>query len=213
MSGANVIQMLFAAGMFGMFFLGSLYMQRVAGYSALQIGLAFFPAAILIAAVSLAVAPRLILRIGSRATLLPGIVLAAAGLAWLARVPVHATYAADLLPAIVLVGLGAGLSFPAIVTLAMSAADPREAGLASGIVNTTQQVGGAVGLAILATLASTHTCRLLAAGHGGPPRSPADTGSAGRSAWACSPRPSCSRRPCCAPRCKCRAAAKSAEPA
>jgi EmrB/QacA subfamily drug resistance transporter len=168
MSGANVIQMLFAAGMFGMFFLGSLYMQRVAGYSALQIGLAFFPAAILIAAVSLAVAPRLILRVGSRATLLPGIVLTAAGLAWLARVPVHATYSVDLLPAIVLVGLGAGLSFPAIVTLAMSAADPREAGLASGIVNTTQQVGGAVGLAILATLASTHTSRLLGAGHSAP---------------------------------------------
>jgi EmrB/QacA subfamily drug resistance transporter len=168
MSGANLIQMLFAAGMFGMFFLGSLYMQRVAGYSALQIGLAFFPAAILIAAVSLAVAPRLILRAGSRATLLPGIVLAAVGLAWLARVPVHAAYAADLLPAIVLVGLGAGLGFPAIVTLAMSAADPREAGLASGIVNTTQQVGGAVGLAVLATLASTHTSRMLAAGYGRP---------------------------------------------
>jgi EmrB/QacA subfamily drug resistance transporter len=165
MSGANLIQMLFMAGMFGMFFLGSLYMQRVAGYSALQIGLAFFPAAVLIAALSLAVAPRLILRIGSRATLLPGVVLAAAGLAWLARVPVHATYLSDLLPAVVLVGLGAGLSFPAIVTLAMSAADPREAGLASGIVNTTQQVGGAVGLAVLATLSSAHTSRLVAAGH------------------------------------------------
>jgi EmrB/QacA subfamily drug resistance transporter len=160
-SGANVVQMLFIAGMFGMFFLGSLYMQRVLGYSALQIGLAFLPVALLIGGVSLGVAPRLIMRFGGIATLVPGLALAAAGLALLTQAPVSASYVDDLLPSMILVGIGAGLSFPAVMTLAMSAARPTDAGLASGLVNTTQQVGGALGLAVLATLSSTHTGTLL----------------------------------------------------
>jgi EmrB/QacA subfamily drug resistance transporter len=160
-SGANLVQMLFVAGMFGMFFLGSLYMQRVLGYSALQIGLAFLPVAVLIGGLSLGVAPRLITRFGAKATLVPGLALGAVGLALLTQAPVGAGYADDLLPSMVLVGAGAGLSFPALMTLAMSSADPTDAGLTSGLANTTQQVGGALGLAVLATLSSTHTSALL----------------------------------------------------
>ena len=160
-SGANAVQMLFIAGMFGMFFLGSLYMQRVLGYSALQIGLAFLPVAVLIGAFSLGVSPRLVMRIGARATLIPGLVLGAAGLALFTQAPVDGSYVSNLLPSMVLVGIGAGLSFPALMTLAMSSAHPTDAGLASGLVNTTQQVGGALGLAVLATVSATHTTTLL----------------------------------------------------
>ena len=160
-SGANLVQMLFIAGMFGMFFLGSLFMQRVLGYSALQIGLAFLPVALLIAAFSLGLSARLNVRFGPRAVLLPGLALGVAGLALLSQAPVHASYLGNLLPSMILVGAGAGLSFPALMTLAMSGADPTDAGLASGLVNTTQQVGGALGLAVLATLATSHTSTLL----------------------------------------------------
>jgi EmrB/QacA subfamily drug resistance transporter len=160
-SGANLVQMLFVAGMFGMFFLGSLYMQRVLGYSALQIGLAFLPVALLIGVFSLGVSARLTTRFGARATLLPGLAFGVGGLALFAQAPVGASYASDLLPSMVLVGVGAGLSFPSLMTLAMSGADPSQAGLASGLVNTTQQIGGALGLAVLATLSATRTESLL----------------------------------------------------
>jgi MFS family permease len=147
-----------------MFFLGSLYMQRVLGYSALQIGLAFLPVALLIGTFSLGFSARLNMRFGPRTVLIPGLALGAAGLALFTQAPVGASYLGNLLPSMVLVGVGAGLSFPALMTLAMSSADPSDAGLASGLVNTTQQVGGALGLAVLATLASTHTATLLRAG-------------------------------------------------
>jgi EmrB/QacA subfamily drug resistance transporter len=160
-AGANLVQMLFVGGMFGMFFLGSLFMQRVLGYSPLRIGLAFLPVALLIGAFSVGLAARLIIRFGPRATLIPGLVLGAAGLALFTQAPVGANYVGDLLPSMVLVGIGAGLSFPAVMTLAMSGAEPSQAGLASGLVNATQQVGGALGLAVLATLATTHTTNLL----------------------------------------------------
>jgi MFS family permease len=160
-SGANLVQMLFVAGMFGMFFMGSLYMQRVLGYSALEIGLAFLPVALLIGAFSLGLSARLTMRFGPRAILLVGLVMAAGGLGLFTQVPVHASYAGNLLPSLVLVGVGAGLSFPALMILAMSAAEPSDAGVASGLVNTTQQVGGALGLAVLATLSSAHTTSAL----------------------------------------------------
>jgi MFS family permease len=163
-SGANLVQMLFIAGMFGMFFLGSLHMQRVLGYSALQIGLAFLPVALLVGAFSLGVSPRLNMRFGPRAVLVPGLALGAAGLALFTQTPVRASYAADLLPSMMLVGAGAGLSFPALMTLAMSSAHPTDAGLAAGLVNTTQQVGAALGLAVLATLSTTHTATLARQG-------------------------------------------------
>jgi MFS family permease len=150
--------------MFGMFFLGALYLQRVLNYSSIGVGLAFLPVALGIAALSLRFAPQLITRFGARATLLPGLVLIFGGLALFARSPIHASYAVDVLPPMVLLGVGAGLSFPALMTLAMSDASPSDSGLASGLVNTTQQVGGALGLAVLATLSTTHTHSLLAGG-------------------------------------------------
>jgi EmrB/QacA subfamily drug resistance transporter len=163
-AGANLVQALMVAGMFGMFFLGALYLQRVLHYSAIGVGLAFLPVAVGIGAVSLRFAPRLITRFGARATLLPGLVLMFAGLVLFARTPANAGYAVDLFPAMVLLGVGAGLSFSPLMTLAMSAATPEDSGLASGLVNTTQQVGGALGLAVLATLSTTRTHGLLASG-------------------------------------------------
>jgi fucose permease len=136
----------------------------VLGYGALDVGLAFLPVALGIATLSLGVSARLILRFGGRATLVPGLVLAAAGLVLFARVPVDAGYVRDLLPAMVLLGIGVGLAFPALTSLAMSGATPSESGLASGLFQTTQQVGAALGLAVLATLSTTRTESLRAAG-------------------------------------------------
>ena len=165
-SGANVIQALMVAGMFAIFFLGAIYLQRVLGYSALEIGLAFLPLATLIGVLSLGFSARLNLRFGPRATLLPGLILILAGLLYFSRTPVDATYLVDVLPAMVLLGLGAGLSFPSLMNLAMSGAHQDDAGLASGLVNTTMQVGGALGLAVIATLASSRTESLLDGGTG-----------------------------------------------
>jgi EmrB/QacA subfamily drug resistance transporter len=156
-TGANVAIILLVAGLFGMFFLGALYLQRVEGYGAIEVGLAFLPVSVSIGALSLSIAPRLVTRFGPRAVLLPGLAIIVAGLALLARVPVDATYTIDLLGPLLLFGAGAGLCFTAATTLAMSSATERDAGLASGLVNTSQQVGGALGLAVLATLATTHS--------------------------------------------------------
>ena len=163
-SGANAIQALFVAGMFGMFFLGALYLQRVLGYDALETGLAFLPVTVMIGALSLRYSERLIMRFGAKATLLPGLVLIAAGLGLFTQVPVDGDYVTDVLPTMLLLGTGAGLSFPALMTLAMSGATPTDAGLASGLVNTTLQVGGALGLAVLATLSATRSDTLIEQG-------------------------------------------------
>jgi EmrB/QacA subfamily drug resistance transporter len=163
-SGANAVQMLMVSGLFGMFFLGALFLQRVLGYDALEVGLAFLPVAVLIGAFSLRVSPQLIMRFGARTTLVPGLVLIVAGLLLFARAPVDAEYLVDVLPVMVLLGVGAGLVFPALMTLAMSGATRTDSGLASGLVNTTQQVGGALGLAVLATLSTTRSDDLLAGG-------------------------------------------------
>jgi predicted MFS family arabinose efflux permease len=163
-TGANLIQALFVAGMFGLFFLGALYLQRVLGYDALETGLAFLPVTIVIGTLSLRYSERLIMRFGARATLLPGLVLIAAGLGLFTQVPVDGSYVTDVLPTMLLLGSGAGLSFPALMTLAMSGATPSDAGLASGLVNTTLQVGGALGLAVLATLSATRSETLLEQG-------------------------------------------------
>jgi EmrB/QacA subfamily drug resistance transporter len=163
-SGANLIQTLMVAGMFGMFFLGALYLQRVLGYDALEIGLAFLPVTVMIGTLSLGFSARLNTRFGPRATLLPSLVLLGAGLALFARVPVGGSYLGDVLPAMILLGTGAGLAFPSLMTLAMSGATREDSGLASGLVNTTLQVGGAIGLALLATLSTTRTDHLLETG-------------------------------------------------
>ena len=164
MSGANLIQALLVAGMFGLFFMGSLYMQRVLGYDALQIGFAFLPATLIMGTLSLRYSEPLIMRFGARRCLLTGMVFVAAGLALFTRAPVDGQYATDILPVMVLLALGIGVSFPALMTLAMSGATREDAGLASGLVNTTAQVGGALGLAVLATLASTRSDNLVKAG-------------------------------------------------
>jgi MFS family permease len=147
-----------------MFFLGALYLQRVLGYDAIEVGLAFLPVAIGIAALSLQIAARLMMRIGAKNTMIAGLVLVAVALVLFRRAPVDASYLADLLPVMVLMGVGAGLVFPSLMTLAMSAATPEDSGLASGLVNTTQQVGGALGLAVLATVSTTHSAGLAARG-------------------------------------------------
>ena len=163
-SGANVVQALLVAGMFGMFFLGALYMQRILGYSALSVGLAFLPATIAMGTASLRLSEPLSMRFGPRSVLIPSLFLIGAALLLLARTPVDGVYLRDLMPPMVLLGLGAGLGFPALATLAMSGATPSDSGLASGLVNTSVQVGGAIGLAVLATLASERTTSELASG-------------------------------------------------
>jgi EmrB/QacA subfamily drug resistance transporter len=163
-SGANLIQALMVAGLFGMFFLGALYLQRILRYGAVDVGLAFLPVAVAIGTLSLGFSARLSSRFGARAVLLSGLALILAGLALLTRAPVDGGYVVDLLPTMLLLGIGAGLSFPALMMLAMSDATPNDSGLASGLVNTTAQVGGALGLAILATFATSRTGRLLADG-------------------------------------------------
>jgi EmrB/QacA subfamily drug resistance transporter len=163
-AAANLIQAVMVAGMFGLFFLGSLYMQRVLRYDPFEIGLAFLPVALLIGTLSLGFSARLNTRFGARATLIPGLMLIIAALALFTRAPVDARYLIDLLPAMILAGIGAGLSFPSLMTLAMSGATQSDSGLASGLVNTSLQVGGALGLAVLATLSATQTDKLLAGG-------------------------------------------------
>jgi EmrB/QacA subfamily drug resistance transporter len=163
-SGANLVQALSVAGMFGMFFMGSLYLQRVLGYDPLEIGLAFLPVTLVMGILSVRYSERLVTRFGARATLLPGLILVGAGLALFTRVPAHGAYLIDVLPSMILIGAGAGASFPALMNIAMSGATPSDAGLASGLVNTTLQVGGALGLAVLATLATTRSNSLRAAG-------------------------------------------------
>jgi EmrB/QacA subfamily drug resistance transporter len=163
-SGANVVQALSIAAMFGQGFLGALYVQRVLGYDPLQTGLAFLPVTVVMGGVSLRWSERVVMRFGARETLVAGLVLIAGALALFARLPVDGSYVTDVLPTMVGLGAGAGLAFPALMNLAMSGATPSDAGLASGLVNTTVQVGGALGLAVLATLAASRSDGLLGDG-------------------------------------------------
>ncbi len=161
---ANAIQMLSVAGMFGMFFLGALFLRRVLGYDALKIGLAFLPATIGMATLSIGYSDKIFMALGPRRTLFSGLTLILAGLALFAIAPVHANYLTQVAPSLLLLGLGAGTAFPALMNVAMTGATPQDAGLASGLVNTTAQVGGALGLAVLATLATSHSNSLKAGG-------------------------------------------------
>jgi EmrB/QacA subfamily drug resistance transporter len=164
-AAANLVQALMVAGMFGMFFLGALYLQQILGYDALGVGLAFLPATVVMGAMSLRFAGPLAAKFGVKPILVVSLAIIAAGLLLFARAPVHGHFATDVMPPMILLGLGAGLGFPALTTLAMSGATPEDSGLASGLVNTTVQVGGAVGLAVLATLAAERTDGLRASGH------------------------------------------------
>src|SRR5262245_36321654 len=163
-TGANIVQALLVAGMFGMFFMGALYLERVLGYDPLEIGLAFLPTTLVMGTLSLRYSEKLITIFGARRSLVTGMVFIAAGLALFARVPVDANYLTDVLPSLIVLGAGVGVSFPSLMTLAMSGATPEDAGLASGLVNTTAQVGGALGLAVLATLSTTRSDSLIERG-------------------------------------------------
>ncbi|MEU0565473.1 MFS transporter [Nonomuraea sp. NPDC005983] len=164
-SGANLVQILMVAALFSFQILVALYLQNVLGYGATGTGLAMLPAAVVIGVVSLGVSARLAARFGERAVLLTGLVLLVGVLALLARVPVHADYLTDLLP-VMLLSAGFGLALPSLTTLGMSGAGEQDAGLASGLFNTTQQIGMAAGVAVLSTLAASRTKGLLAGGSG-----------------------------------------------
>ncbi|MFN2612718.1 MAG: MFS transporter [Solirubrobacterales bacterium] len=164
LSGANLIQVLSVPGMFGMFFLGALYLERVLGYDALQIGLAFLPATLLMGTLSVRYTEPLVMRFGAKKAMLPGMSLIMGALLLLSRAPVDGTYLRDVLPSMVLFGIGAGLAFPSLMTVAMSGVKTEDSGLASGLVNTSAQVGGALGLAVLATISASHSDNLIAEG-------------------------------------------------
>jgi EmrB/QacA subfamily drug resistance transporter len=161
---ANVVGVLWAAAMFAWFFLSALYLQLVLGYSPLQVGLAFLPANLIMGAFSLGLSAKLVMRFGIRAPLAAGLLLAAVGLALFVRAPVGGTFAVDVLPSMILLGFGAGMAFNPVLLAAMSDVGPEESGLASGLVNTSFMMGGALGLAVLASLAASRTSTLSAGG-------------------------------------------------
>jgi EmrB/QacA subfamily drug resistance transporter len=161
---ANVIGVLWAAAMFAWFFLSALYLQLVLGYSPLQVGLAFLPANIVMGVLSVGISAKLVMRLGIRPPLTAGLLLAAAGLLLFVRAPVDGSFAVDVLPSMLLLGLGAGIAFNPLLLAAMSDVEPAEAGLASGVVNTSFMMGGALGLAVLASLAASRSDSLLASG-------------------------------------------------
>ncbi|MFY1868160.1 MFS transporter [Achromobacter xylosoxidans] len=161
---ANVVGVLWAAGMFAWFFVSALYMQLVLGYDAMQVGLAFLPANLIMAAFSLGLSAKLVMRFGIRGPLATGLLMAALGLALFARAPVDGHFSADVLPGMLLLGLGAGIAFNPMLLAAMSDVEPSQSGLASGVVNTAFMMGGALGLAVLASLAAARTAALATAG-------------------------------------------------
>jgi len=161
---ANVVGVLWAAAMFAWFFLSALYLQLVLGYSSLDVGLAFLPATLIMGAFSLGLSAKLVMRFGVRAPLAAGLLLAAVGLALFVRAPVDGNYVVDVLPSMILLGFGAGMAFNPLLLAAMSDVEPSESGLASGVVNTAFMMGGALGLAVLASLAASRTDTLLASG-------------------------------------------------
>ena len=163
-TGATVVRLLFPIGMFGNFFIGALYFQHILGYSPVATGLAFLPMNLLIALFSLLLTARVMNRIGARNTLIPGLALVFLGLMVFVFLPVHASYVTQVLPGMVLFGAGAGLAFSPSVALAMHDAAPEDTGLASGLANTSIQLGAAIGVALLASLSETRTASLLAAG-------------------------------------------------
>jgi predicted MFS family arabinose efflux permease len=157
---ADAVLLLVASGMFGMFFFASLYVQEILGYSPLRAGLAFLPvtAGIVIGA---GIAQQLIRRVGVRNVALAGVLIAAAGMVVLTQLPVHGSYAGDLLSGLMPMSIGMGLTFVPITLLGTGGVTGEDSGLASGLFNTAQQVGGSLGLAILSTLAASQTTSLL----------------------------------------------------
>jgi EmrB/QacA subfamily drug resistance transporter len=165
-STANIVGVLWAAAMFAWFFLSALYLQLVLGYSPLKVGLAFLPANLIMGALSVGVSARLVMRFGIKPPLGVGLLIASVGLALFARAPVGGSFVTDVLPSMILLGVGAGIAFNPVLLAAMSEVAPEESGLASGIVNTSFMMGGALGLAVLASIAASRTDALTASGHG-----------------------------------------------
>jgi MFS family permease len=163
---ANAVGILWAAAMFAWFFVSALYLQLVLGYSPLKVGLAFLPANLIMGAFSIGLSAKLVMRFGFRIPLATGLLVAAAGLVLFARAPVDGSFVMDVLPSMILLGVGAGMAFNPVLLAAMSDVDPRESGLASGVVNTAFMMGGALGLAVLVSLASSRTDSLRASAHG-----------------------------------------------
>jgi MFS family permease len=161
----SVIRGFLATGMFSTFFLGALYLERVLHYDPLRTGLAFVPITLVVAGLSTGITGRLVGRFGSMRVLVPGMLSMTLGLLLLARAGVHAHYATDLFPAFILMGLGAGTAFVPLLTIGMAEVPKDDAGLGSGIVNVSQQMSAAVGLAVLSTLATNKANSLTAAGH------------------------------------------------
>ncbi len=162
-SAANGAGILMAAGLFAYFFFSALYLQRVLGYSPLEVGLAYLPSMVIWGAASL-YSDKLVMRFGIKTPLLVGLGLMTLSLLLFARTPVDGSFSIDVLPATLAVGLGAGIGFNPILLAAMSGVEPQEAGLASGVVNTSFMMGGALGLAVLASLAASRTESLVASG-------------------------------------------------
>jgi EmrB/QacA subfamily drug resistance transporter len=161
---SNVVGVLWAGAMFAWFFLSALYLQLVLGYSPMEVGLAFLPGNIIMGILSIGLSAKLVLRFGIKPPLVVGLGLAALGLLLFARAPVDGNFVVDVLPAMILLGPGAGMAFNPVLLAAMSDVEPTEAGLASGVVNTSFMMGGALGLAVLASVAASRTDTLLAAG-------------------------------------------------
>jgi EmrB/QacA subfamily drug resistance transporter len=165
LSTASGVGVLWSGAMFAWFFMTALYLQLVLGYSPLQIGLAFLPGNVIMGALSIGLSAKLVMRYGIRKPLATGLLLASAGLLLLVRAPVDGSFVTDVLPSMILLGLGAGMAFNPVLLAAMGDVDPAEAGLASGVVNTSFMMGGAVGLAVLASAAASRTSTLVDAGH------------------------------------------------
>ncbi|KQX24422.1 DHA2 family efflux MFS transporter permease subunit [Variovorax sp. Root434] len=163
-SEANVVGVLWAAAMFAWFFISALYMQLVLNYTPMQIGLAFLPANVIMAVFSLGLSAKIVMRFGIRKPLAAGLWLAAVGLALFARAPVNGSFVVDVLPGMMLLGLGAGMAFNPVLLAAMSEVSPADSGLASGVVNTSFMMGGALGLAVLASAAAARSASMEAAG-------------------------------------------------
>ena len=157
---ANAAGVLWAAAMFAWFFMSALYLQLVLGYSPLKVGLAFLPGNLIMGALSIGISAKLVMKYGYRRPLAVGLLAAAVGLALFARAPVDGHFLVDVLPSMVLLGFGAGIAFNPVLLAAMGDVEPQEAGLASGVVNTSFMMGGALGLAVLASIASSRTSSL-----------------------------------------------------
>ncbi len=162
---ANVVGVLWAAGMFAWFFMSALYLQLVLGYTPLEVGLAFLPGNLIMGALSVGVSARLVMRYGVRVPLGAGLGCAAVGLLLFARAPVGGDFVVDVLPGMILLGIGAGIAFNPVLLAAMSDVEPADAGLASGIVNTAFMMGGALGLAVLASVSAARSEALAGAGN------------------------------------------------